>query len=890
MRNNLRLLILSLTLVLSSSLLYGSNEPTKLTVYYKDGTTADFLLSEKPGVTFLSDNAIFTTENASPIQIELSNVKGFALTQGEIKEYIPSKQSVPGGTQTITISAGSQIEPDPDPVDDPEPQPTYTNISEATITLATTSYDYTGSPIEPDLTVEYQGTPLTRGEDYIVSYNPNNTLPGEVTMTISGKGSYNGSVTKTFSIILVQTVTAKINGESVEPTLTTLQNNVVEAVFETQEGRIKVNNCYALPGTTITIFVTPKAGYTISKSDITPELEGDDPANLGSFRSYSYVMPTSGNVTIEATFTENMDLSEAEFALIDEQQKFFYTGDSIKPGCTLTLKGQPLEEGTDYTIQYKNNVNAGKATITATSMGIYTGTATTEFTINKVPLTVMANDTTMVYGEELPELTATITGFVNDEDSTILTKQPVITTEATATSPVGEYAITVSGAAAQNYDFTYEEGAKLTISKAMLTVKANDATKVYGEELPELTATITGFVNDETPTVLTTQPVVTTEATATSPVDEYAITVSGAAAQNYDFTYEEGATLTVSKAMLTVKANDATKVYGEELPELTYTISGFVNDEDVSVLTKQPEITTDATAESRVDKYDITVSGAEAANYDFTYEGAKLTVTPRSIVGSTLTLDAEKYAYTGKAVEPTVTVQCGFATLTEATDFTASSTNNTEPGTATLTVVGQGNYEGQIDTTFVIYLKPSLHVVINDEQITPEIDELFNNSAPATFESEQGVIEVDNLYATTGSTVVLTVTPKRPYYIFKEDISGIELIGSNPADSTAQHRYRYVVPEGGEVIIEAVFSVDSIALGISNRPTGALRFEVVDGQTVRVLGTRETAPVSVFDARGQQVAAEVVRSERELLVRLNRQPQGLYIIKVNNKTFKVYRK
>ena len=239
---------------------------------------------------------------------------------------------------------------------------------------------------------------------------------------------------------------------------------------------------------------------------------------------------------------------------------------------------------------------------------------------------------------------------------------------------------------------------------------------------------------------------------------------------------------------------------------------------------------------------------------------------------------------------PELSVQRGSVVLTEGTDYQVTASDNTEVGTAALTIEGQGNYEGQIDTTFVIYLKPSLHVVINDEQITPEIDELFNNSAPATFESEQGVIEVDNLYATTGSTVVLTVTPKRPYYIFKEDISGIELIGSNPADSTAQHRYRYVVPEGGEVIIEAVFSVDSIALGISNRPTGALRFEVVDGQTVRVLGARETAPVSIFDARGQQVAAEVVRSERELIVRLANQPQGLYIIKVNNNTFKVYRK
>jgi len=163
----------------------------------------------------------------------------------------------------------------------------------------------------------------------------------------------------------------------------------------------------------------------------------------------------------------------------------------------------------------------------------------------------------------------------------------------------------------------------------------------------------------------------------------------------------------------------------------------------------------------------------------------------------------------------------------------------------------------------------------------------LNNSSPATFVSEQGSIMVDNYYALAGSTVMLTVTPNQPYYIFKENISGINLFGNNPTDSTMQQHYRYIVPQNGVVVIEAEFVIPS---AISNRTVDDLRFEVVDGKTVRVLGAREAAPVSVFDARGQQVDAEVARSERELIVRLANQPQGLYIIKVNNKTFKVYRK
>ena len=50
--------------------------------------------------------------------------------------------------------------------------------------------------------------------------------------------------------------------------------------------------------------------------------------------------------------------------------------------------------------------------------------------------------------------------------SEVLTQQPVVSCEATPNSPAGEYAITVSGAAAQNYEITYVDG--------MLTVVASD--------------------------------------------------------------------------------------------------------------------------------------------------------------------------------------------------------------------------------------------------------------------------------------------------------------------------------------------------------------------------------------------------------------------------------
>ena len=83
-----------------------------------------------------------------------------------------------------------------------------------------------------------------------------------------------------------------------------------------------------------------------------------------------------------------------------------------------------------------------------------------------------------------------------------------------------------------------------SIAKAMLTVTADNKTKILNAPDPVFTFQIAGFKNGETAAVLTTQPTCTSAATPTSPVGMYAITCSGGAADNYDFTYVNG-TLTI---------------------------------------------------------------------------------------------------------------------------------------------------------------------------------------------------------------------------------------------------------------------------------------------------------------------------------------------------------
>ena len=176
------------------------------------------------------------------------------------------------------------------------------------------------------------------------------------------------------------------------------------------------------------------------------------------------------------------------------------------------------------------------------------------YTITKAPLKVAAGSYTITYGDEVPEFELSYDGFVNGEDSTVLKSQPVIACEAGENPDAGEYAITVSGGEADNYEFTEYVAGKLTVKKAPLRVTAGSYTMTYGDELPEFELSYEGFVNGEDSTVLASQPVIACEAGENPDAGEYAITVSGGEASNYEFEYVAG-TLTVEKAAQTIEWN-----------------------------------------------------------------------------------------------------------------------------------------------------------------------------------------------------------------------------------------------------------------------------------------------------------------------------------------------
>jgi gliding motility-associated-like protein len=116
------------------------------------------------------------------------------------------------------------------------------------------------------------------------------------------------------------------------------------------------------------------------------------------------------------------------------------------------------------------------------------------------------------------------------------------------------------------------------IAQAPLTIIADDKSKITGNQNPLLTVTYKGFVNGDTSSVFTTQPVVSTTVTINSPPGMYPITVNGAAAANYRITYVAG-TLTVNAQPLSIAMSNAFTPNGDGVNDtwIIKNIEGFPN-------------------------------------------------------------------------------------------------------------------------------------------------------------------------------------------------------------------------------------------------------------------------------------------------------------------------
>lgn len=208
-----------------------------------------------------------------------------------------------------------------------------------------------------------------------------------------------------------------------------------------------------------------------------------------------------------------------------------------------------VKDADDSTYSATVPTNAGDYTVKATvaeSDNYNGGEATKNFTIAKKAATITADAKSKTYGDADPELTATVEGTVGSDTLSY-------TLNRTEGNNFGEYDITVTLGENPNYDIT-TTGAKFTINKKAVTIKAKDQSIYVGGNVPTLEGadfyTVTGLVGEDT---LTTAPTLNyqKDGNAASPVNTTAGTYdivpsSAAAGDNYEITYQNG-TLTISR-------------------------------------------------------------------------------------------------------------------------------------------------------------------------------------------------------------------------------------------------------------------------------------------------------------------------------------------------------
>lgn len=270
-----------------------------------------------------------------------------------------------------------------------------------------------------------------------------------------------------------------------------------------------------------------------------------------------------------------------------------------------------------------------------------------EYTITPAPLSLTVNNATREYGNPNPEFSSVITGFVEGENADNQNMTVNYTCAADRQSNVGNYRILAS-VNAPNYEVTYHYGT-LAVTKAPLTLKVKNTSRLYGDENPQFELTYTGLRNNETSPTWTQAVKVATTATKKSHCGVYPITISGGVSQNYTVSEYTNGELTVSKRPLTVRALDYERSYGEANPTFKIAYDGFVNSDNESCISPKPALSCEATKESNAGTYQILVTGGKAEDYAITYQYGKLIIKPLYL-GFKETYNTVTYNEKGKSV------------------------------------------------------------------------------------------------------------------------------------------------------------------------------------------------------------------------------------------------
>ncbi len=205
---------------------------------------------------------------------------------------------------------------------------------------------------------------LKKGIDYDITYDNDHIYPGEVTMRITGRGHYTGTLEKHFRI------TASLEDAEIDP--------IPPQPYTGEEVRpeltVRLGQKVLVEGT----------DYVVTYSDNIDRSTEDRKAQ-------ATIIPALGSLytgSKTAEFMISRDIAGAEVQFIGQgldqifSLNFPYTGGQIRPVPAVLFGGERLEEGVDYVIdRYMDNIEVGSASIVIRGLGGYDGETTRHFNI-----------------------------------------------------------------------------------------------------------------------------------------------------------------------------------------------------------------------------------------------------------------------------------------------------------------------------------------------------------------------------------------------------------------------------------------------------------------------------------------------------------------------------
>ena len=649
--------------------------------------------------------------------------------QGSIKNYNVHFES---GTLTVTkapltISAGNYTKKQGDAM--PVFKASYAGFKngedESVLTKQPVfSCEANESSAPADYAVTISGA---EAENYAISYEQGHLTVVEADAIVVRAKSYSRQYGDENPVFEFETEGAALDGTP-EIVCSAVANSPVGSYsIEVKQGSIKNYNVHFESGS----LVITKAPLSISAGNYTKKQGDAMPVFKASYAGFKNgenesvltkqpvfsceaneaSAPAEYAVTISGADAENYDISyeqgrltvvEADAVVVRAKSYSRQYGDE-NPVFEFETEGVALDGTPEIVCSAVANSPVGSYSIEVKQGSIKNYNVHFELgslVITKAPLSISAGNYTKKQGDAMPVFKASYAGFKNGENESVLTKQPVFSCEANEASAPAEYAVTISGADAENYDISYEQGRLTVVEADAVVVRAKSYSRQYGDDNPVFEFETEGAALDGTPEIVCS-------AVANSPVGSYTIEVKQGSIKNYNVHFESGS-LVITKAPLSISAGNYTKKQGDAMPVFKASYAGFKNGENESVLTKQPVFSCEANEASAPAEYAVTISGADAENYDISYEQGRLTV----VEADAVVVRAKSYSRQYGDENPVFEFETEGAALDGTPEIVCSAVANSPVGSYTIEVK-QGsikNYNVHFESGSLVITKAPLSI------------------------------------------------------------------------------------------------------------------------------------------------------------------------------------